>query len=389
MKKISALLLLVLTFNAQPALAVEPLPQPFFNYLSSKYLADPGIILLDGNTKEVVYESGSAELRTPASVLKLTSATAIAMALDSETIFTTALYKTEKRGVFVILGEGDPWMTSNGKYRDANKRAYTPTLIKAAFATDKKLKKITLLYAGISGLDIYYAKKALGRRASVVHKAIGKDVDPNSLITEKVKEVVSPPLSKMIRFALLYSDNVLSQRLAMLATSKFGYTRNKTGLNNMMNDKLDEMGIDTAGLRLEDGSGLSGGNRISAVTVSQLLLKIRSEPRLKVVYDSLPISGESGTLVGRFHSTAPQAVGLVKAKTGSTRHTVSLAGFATSGEKEYVFVVIADGVGRTKRIQNAARSAIDRMLGTITKPPTAPLPLPVPDPTTIPFVATS
>jgi PBP4 family serine-type D-alanyl-D-alanine carboxypeptidase len=155
----------------------------------------------------------------------------------------------------------------------------------------------------------------------------------------------------------------------------------------MMNEKLDEMGINTTGLHLEDGSGLSGGNRISAITVSQLLLKIRSEPRLKVVYDSLPISGESGTLIGRFHSTAPQAVGLVKAKTGSTRNTVSLAGFATSGDKEYVFVVIADNVGRTKRIQNAARSAIDRMLGTITKPPAAPLP--VPDPTTIPFVATS
>ena len=343
MKKISALLLLALTFNLQPALAAEPLPQPFFNYLSSKYLANPGIILLDGSTKEVVYESGAAELRTPASVLKLTSAAAVAMALDSDTIFTTTLFKTEKKGVFVILGDDDPWMTSNAKYRDANKRAYTPTLIKAAFATDKKLKKITLLYDGINGSDIYYAKKALKRRASVVYKAISKDVDPTSLITEKVTEVVSPPLSKMIRFALLYS--------------------------------------------LEDGSGLSGGNRISAITVSQLLFKIRSEPRLKVVYDSLPISGESGTLVGRFHSTAPQAVGLVKAKTGSTRHTVSLAGFATSRDKEYVFVVIADNVGRTKRIQNAARSAIDRMLGTITKPPTAPLP--VPDPTTIPFVATS
>ena len=387
MKKISAFLSLLLLFIAQPAFAAEPLPQPFFNYLSSKYLADPGIILLDGNTKEVVYESGAAELRTPASVLKLTSATAIAMALDRDTIFKTTLYKTEKKGVFVILGEGDPWMTSNAKYRDANKRAYTPSLIKAAFATDKKLKKITLLYAGMNGLDIYYAKKALGRRASVVHKAIGKDVDPSSLITEKVKEIVSPPLSKMIKFALLYSDNVLSQRLAMLATSKYGYPVNKTGLNQMMNEKLDEMGIDTTGLHLEDGSGLSGGNRISAVTVSQLLLKIKTEPRLKVVYDSLPVSGESGTLIGRYHSTAPQAIGLVKAKTGSTRHTVSLAGFATSGDKEYVFVVIADHVGRTKRIQNAARSAIDRMLGTITKPP--PVPLPVPDPTTIPFVATS
>jgi D-alanyl-D-alanine carboxypeptidase len=136
----------------------------------------------------------------------------------------------------------------------------------------------------------------------------------------------------------------------------------------MMHEKLSSLGVDVTGMHLDDGSGLSGGNRISAVTVSQLLLKIRSEPKLKVVYDALPVGGESGTLIGRYHSTAPQAVGLVKAKTGSTRHTVSLAGFATSGEKEYVFVVIADHVGRTKRIQNAARSAIDRMLGTITKP---------------------
>jgi len=387
MKKISALFLLVLTFNLQPASAAEPLPQPFFNYLSSKYLADPGIILLDGSTKEIVYQNGADVLRSPASVLKLTSATAIAMTLDSTTVFTTSLYKTEKRGVFVILGDDDPWMTSSAKFRDANKRAFTPTLIKAAFASDKKLKKITLLYKGINGSDIYYAKRALGRRASVVYKAISKDVDPQSLITEKITELQSPQLSKMIKFALLYSDNVLTQRLAMVATVRNGYPVNKTGLNDMMNDKLAAMGINTVGLHLEDGSGLSGGNRISAVTVSELLLKIRSEPRLKVVYDALPTSGESGTLVGRYHETAPQAVGLIKAKTGSTRHTVSLAGFATSGDKEYVFVVIADHVGKTKRIQNAARSAIDRMLGTITKPPAALLP--APNPTTTPLTVTS
>jgi D-alanyl-D-alanine carboxypeptidase len=386
-KKISALLLLVLTFNIQPASAAEPLPQPFFNYLSSKYLADPGIILLDGSTKEIVYQNGADVLRSPASVLKLTSATAIAMTLDSTTVFTTSLYKTEKRGVFVVLGDDDPWMTSSAKFRDANKRAFTPTLIKAAFASDKKLKKITLLYKGINGSDIYYAKRALGRRASVVYKAISKDVDPQSLIAEKITEISSPPLSKMIKFALLYSDNVLTQRLAMVATARNGYPVNKTGLNDMMNDKLASMGINTIGLHLEDGSGLSGGNRISAVTVSELLIKIRSEPRLKVVYDALPTSGESGTLVGRYHETAPQAVGLIKAKTGSTRHTVSLAGFATSGDKEYVFVVIADHVGKTKKIQNAARSAIDRMLGTITKPPAALLP--AADPATVPFATTS
>ena len=368
MKKLSALVVTLLLLNIQPTHAVETLPQPFFNYLNSKYLGNPGVILIDKASGEVIYESGSTKARTPASVLKLTSAAAIALTLDANTVFKTAIYKTEKRGVFVIWGENDPWITSNAKYRDANKRAYMPKLIKAAFASDKKLKKITLIYKGVNNSDIYYAKKALKRRASVAYKPLSKDIEVESLITEKLSEVESPPLSKMIRFALLYSDNVLSQRLAMLATGKNGYPLNKDGLNDMVHEKLNSLNVDTTGMKLVDGSGLGGSNRISAVTVSQLLLKIRSEPQLKVVYDSLPVGGESGTLIGRYHTTAPQAVGIVKAKTGSTRHTVSLAGYTSSGEKEYVFVVIADGVGRTKRSQNAARSAIDRMLGTITKP---------------------
>ena len=368
MKKLSALVVALLLLNIQPTHAVETLPQPFFNYLNSKYLGDPGVILIDKASGEVIYESGSTKARTPASVLKLTSAAAIALTLDASTVFKTAIYKTEKRGVFVIWGENDPWITSNAKYRDANKRAYMPKLIKAAFASDKKLKKITLIYKGVNNSDIYYAKKALKRRASVAYKPLSKNIEVESLITEKLSEVESPPLSKMIRFALLYSDNVLSQRLAMLATGKNGYPLNRDGLNDMVHEKLNSLNVDTTGMFLVDGSGLGGSNRISAVTVSQLLLKIRSEPQLKVVYDSLPVGGESGTLIGRYHTTAPQAVGIVKAKTGSTRHTVSLAGYTSSGEKEYVFVVIADGVGRTKRSQNAARSAIDRMLGTITKP---------------------
>ena len=368
MRKLSIFIVSLLFLNIQPTHAVETLPQPFFNYLNSKYLGDPGVILIDKATGEVIYESGSTKARTPASVLKLTTAATIALTLDASTVFKTAIYKTEKRGVFVIWGENDPWITSNAKYRDANKRAYMPKLIKAAFASDKKLKKITLIYKGVNNSDIYYAKKALKRRASVAYKPLSKNIEVESLVTEKLTEVESPPLSKMIRFALLYSDNVLSQRLAMLATGKNGYPLNKDGLNDMANEKLTSLGIDTKGMKLVDGSGLSGANRISAVTVSQLLLKIRSESQLKVVYDSLPVGGESGTLIGRYHTTAPQAVGIVKAKTGSTRHTVSLAGYTSAGEKEYVFVVIADGVGRTKRSQNAARSAIDRMLGTITKP---------------------
>jgi len=381
MKKLLIVFLIITSLSIQTSYALEALPQSFTSHVNSKFLSNPSVILVDQANMEIVYQNSENRPRTPASVLKIFSTAAIALTLDSKTTFQTSLYKTDKKGVFVLWGDYDPWITSSVRYRDANNRAYMPRLIKAAFASNKKLKKITLIYKGVGGSDIYQAKKALKRRASVAYKPISKGVEVESLITEKIASIESPPLEKMIRFALLYSDNVLSQKLAMLAARKSGFPLTKEGLNQTIKSKVSELGVDTTGMRFIDGSGLSNRNKVSASTVSQLLLKVKIDPRLKPIYDHLPISGESGTLASRFIETAPQAIGLVRAKTGSIRGTVSLAGFVTSGEKEYVFVVLADGVGRTRSLQDAARRAIDRMLGTITKPPVIGITPPTPEST--------
>jgi len=381
MKKLLIVFLIITSLSIQTSYALEALPQSFTKHVNSKFLSNPSVILVDQANMEIVYQNSENRPRTPASLLKIFSTAAIALTLDSKTTFQTSLYKTDKKGVFVLWGDYDPWITSSVRYRDANNRAYMPRLIKAAFASNKKLKKITLIYKGVGGSDIYQAKKALKRRASVAYKPISKGVEVESLITEKIATIESPPLEKMIRFALLYSDNVLSQKLAMLAARKSGFPLTKEGLNQTIKSKVSELGVDTTGMRFIDGSGLSNRNKVSASTVSQLLLKVKIDPRLKPIYDHLPISGESGTLASRFIETAPQAIGLVRAKTGSIRGTVSLAGFATSGEKEYVFVVLADGVGRTRSLQDAARRAIDRMLGTITKPPVIGITPPTPEST--------
>ena len=381
MKRLFIVFLIITSLSIQTSYALEALPQSFTKHVNSKFLSNPSVILVDQANMEIVYQNSENRPRTPASVLKIFSTAAIALTLDSKTTFQTSLYKTDKKGVFVLWGDYDPWITSSVRYRDANNRAYMPRLIKAAFASNKKLKKITLIYKGVGGSDIYQAKKALKRRASVAYKPISKGVEVESLITEKIATIESPPLEKMIRFALLYSDNVLSQKLAMLAARKSGFPLTKEGLNQTIKSKVSELGVDTTGMRFIDGSGLSNRNKVSASTVSQLLLKVKIDPRLKPIYDHLPISGESGTLASRFIETAPQAIGLVRAKTGSIRGTVSLAGFVTSGEKEYVFVVLADGVGRTRSLQDAARRAIDRMLGTITKPPVIGITPPTPEST--------
>jgi D-alanyl-D-alanine carboxypeptidase len=386
MKKLIISLLVITSLGVESSSASVVLPQPFFNHVNSKFLSNPGVVLIDQSSNEIIYQNGADKPRIPASVLKIFSTAAIALTLDSKTTFQTSLYKTDKKGVFVLWGDYDPWITSSVRYRDANNRAYMPRLIKTAFASNEKLKKITLIYKGVSGSDIYQAKKALKRRASVAYKPIDKGVEVESLITEKIASIESPPLEKMIRFALLYSDNGLSQKLAMLAARKSGFPLTKEGLNQTIKSKVSELGVDTTGMRFIDGSGLSNRNKVSATTVSQLLLKVKIDPRLKPIYDHLPISGESGTLASRFVETAPQAIGLVRAKTGSIRGTVSLAGFATAGEKEYVFVVLADDVGRTRSLQDAARRAIDRMLGTITQPPVTGITPPTPEST--PFTTT-
>jgi D-alanyl-D-alanine carboxypeptidase len=76
----------------------------------------------------------------------------------------------------------------------------------------------------------------------------------------------------------------------------------------------------------------------------------------------------------RFLTTAPSAVGLIHAKTGTLNGTVSLAGYIESAEREYIFVTIADKIARGNRASDKAKALMDRILGRIASPtvPAAP-----------------
>jgi len=76
MKRVALLVISILILNIQPANAADVLPKSFFTYLGSKYLANPGVILIDQSNNSVVYEKGAEVLRAPASVLKLVSTSA-------------------------------------------------------------------------------------------------------------------------------------------------------------------------------------------------------------------------------------------------------------------------------------------------------------------------
>ena len=167
---------------------------------------------------------------------------------------------------------------------------------------------------------------------------------------------------------LIWSDNDVSERMARLAAKAAGNQFNQNGVVKTFNKVLRDLDIDPSKIVIKDASGLSKENKLTANVLSQLLYKIHSDPLFSQLIDGLPVSGETGTLSKRYIESAPQAVGLVKAKTGTLSGTVSLAGYVQSGDREYAFTIIADKIKKTRSASDRARETLDIYLGKIAAP---------------------
>jgi D-alanyl-D-alanine carboxypeptidase/D-alanyl-D-alanine-endopeptidase (penicillin-binding protein 4) len=362
----------LLCSTAIPSFAL-PLPQSFVSLSKVSVLNHPGIIVVDPKTNEILYESNPDITRAPASVLKLVSTTSALKQFGPDKTFSTSISATDKPNKFVLVGEGDPWLTTSKLEATKYKRAYLPSLINAAIEKSPHIKAISLQYKNIYYQDIQAIQRFYKGRIKIYPHAISDTTGVESPIAQ----IISPKLSSIIEFTLLWSDNLLAARMSLLAAKAQGYSADSLGLQSSFEKLFQEMNVPANGLVVKDGAGLSHATRISARTIAELLVKIKTDPSLNVIYEGLPLSGVSGTLKNRFTKDAPTAVGLIKAKTGWINTTVSLAGFVDSGENNYVFAVIADNLPNRESARQSARIAIDKMLATIAKPtPGVPVALP-------------
>lgn len=351
-------------------------PSNFVALSQAPILNHPGIILLDVKSKELVFDSNPDVTRAPASVLKLVSTTSALKVFGPDKTFTTSISSTEKPNKFVLVGEGDPWLTTSKFEAAKYKRAFLPYLINKALAKSPHLRAISLMYKNIYYQDIQAIQRYYKGRIKIYPHPL---VQTQSL-DAPIATITSPQLSSIIEFTLLWSDNLLAARMALMAAKEQGFAADSTGLQSSFEKLFSDFEIPASGLVVKDGAGLSHDTRISARTIAELLLKIRNEPSLETIYMGLPVAGISGTLKHRFTKDAPAGVGLVKAKTGWINTTVSLAGFVSVGDTDYVFAVIADHLANRESVRQAAREAIDKMLATIAKPtPGVPVQTPTPD----------
>lgn len=375
-KILLALLALTTALGVVPAgavLSVASIPAAFNELLKIPALSNPAMILIDETTGEVVYERNSYSQRKPASVMKILSASATLEYLDPLSSFQTDIYLGSEPKTLLIQGSLDPWISMSDTVAKKMNRTSLPrlafnsmTALKAA--NGGSLKNIKVMYSGIYSQDVANLKAFWAKRG---FKPTMKSVGIQTLASMQgdfVLTSVSPPISEILDFTLLWSDNLLAERLARLASKAAGHGLNDQGVAITFAELLSKFGIDSSKLVVVDASGLSKENRITAQIIGQLLLKTRRDEKFALLYKSLPVGGVSGTLRKRFITTAPSAVGLVHAKTGTLNGTVTLAGYVESADREYIFVALADEIPRGNSASDKARNAIDRLLGRIAAP---------------------
>ena len=373
-KALIAALTLGVIFGA-PVSAFDPLHATtvFTNLAADPKLKNPSVILFDASTGEQLFESNGYAKRKPASTLKLLAGVSVAQYLDPEMRFQTSLALSDKTNSVVIQGEMDPWAT----FSAFNTKRFGQTSLKyLAYRAHVELesqagapvKKMTIYYNGIYDSEAKNMKVYLkSKKVYVILKPVTA-LEAQNLTVEPVMNSASPTVDQMTHYFMQWSDNVLSDRLSRFAAKAAGFKGNTEGIAEVYEKVLADLEIESSKLVVKDGSGLSHDNRVSAKLLGDLLVKIYKDPRFAGVIESLPDGGVNGTLNERFIKTAPNAVGLVHAKTGTLNGTVTLAGYIESGDREYVFVVLADRLSRTYSAAKIARDTLDRYLGRIALP---------------------
>ncbi len=167
--------------------------------------------------------------------------------------------------------------------------------------------------------------------------------------------VQSPALAEIVRDINKYSNNVMAQQLFLTLSLQSKGVGSLPGSRELMRAWWRErIGGGDQPPTLDNGSGLSRDERISAQQLARMLQLAWASPLMPELMSSLPVAGADGTL----RRMRGRSAGLAHLKTGSLRDVTAIAGYvhAASGRR-YVLVAIANHPNAA-----AARPALDALV---------------------------
>lgn len=136
----------------------------------------------------------------------------------------------------------------------------------------------------------------------------------------------SPPLAEVIRYLNKYSNNLMARHLLLTLGAEYGTLPATVASGaQVLTRYLERLEIDTTGLQVENGSGLSRATRLTAAQLTGALRHGYHSRYMAEFISSLPIVGEDGTMRARLRDDTTR--GYMHIKTGTLNEVSAVAGY--------------------------------------------------------------
>ncbi|WP_020669731.1 D-alanyl-D-alanine carboxypeptidase/D-alanyl-D-alanine endopeptidase [Amycolatopsis nigrescens] len=366
--------------------------------------------VLDPATGDVLWDRGSGQPLTPASTTKVLTVAAALLAMDPRTQFSTKVVQGAEPGTVVLVGGGDPTLSSlpEGKESLYPGAAHLDDLVAQVKASGVPVSKVQLDLSAYTGertapgwapddapstfMAPVTAAMLDGGRSDPNDDKSMRTGDPSGVLAQKfaerlgataqpnrarapgdakvLAEVKSAPLTELTTGLLDISDNLLADAVARQTAIATGGEASFAGGAKATLDVLAQNGFDVTGAQLFDNSGLSTMNKVPAGVLSALLAVAAApegkDPRtakLRPLLEGLPVAGGSGTLSGRYTDGAgAKGKGWVRAKTGTLDGANTLAGIVLDTDgRPLVFALMSSST----QDKDAVRKGLDAIAATL------------------------
>ncbi len=201
-------------------------------------------------------------------------------------------------------------------------------------------KKEFIIKGDIPNLPMFFAKEMdknlrnIGIKITQQPKVLFKKGNTNRKVIHCQH---SPKLSRIIQEINVKSNNVYAEHLFKYLSLQKNSVAHSAVSIGVIKSFWKQKGLNTESLFLQDGSGLSPKNKISAQFFVDLLCYMSTSKNFETFYNSLPVAGESGTI--RQFLSGTSLSGSVKAKSGSFDMVQCYAGYMSD---QYAFAVLTN-----------------------------------------------
>lgn len=162
----------------------------------------------------------------------------------------------------------------------------------------------------------------------------------------------SMSLGDIVALTNQHSVNLYAETLYRLLGARLGTPCNLHNAEKMIRNYWRNRGVNLMGATIKDGCGLAPQNAVSPESLVDILTYMSASSNRDAFYQSLPVSGRSGTIRSLLVGT--ELEGRVHAKSGTIAGTKNYAGYIELPDgRRWVFaVMVSSAIGKSSEIKH-------------------------------------